>query len=229
MNRNEEQKLANRQVTLTAALLTFKEESYYEASVEDIIVRAKISRATFYKHFKSKLSVAEALVTEMTSELYSAYDKLGAIKSPNDSDIIDWLNLVMEIFENNKLLFAVLSELFAAEPKLRDIARIENTKRIRRLSKSIRAFRGALSTTDQGAEARDCALLLLQEIDNTFFGLIIREWDIDREVAIRFLARQIRDFIEYFSVEKPTKTPKSAISSSDESSVSKRQRRSQTA
>src|ERR1700733_649523 len=138
MNRNEEQKLANRQVTLAAALLTFKEESYYEASVEDIIIRAKISRATFYKHFKSKLSVAEALVEQMTSELYSAYDKLGAIKSPNASDIIGWLNLVIEIFENNKLLFAVLAELFAAEPKLREIARIENTKRIRRLSKSIR-------------------------------------------------------------------------------------------
>jgi AcrR family transcriptional regulator len=221
MNRNDEQKLANRQLMLAAALLTFKEESYYETSVEDIIIRAKISRKTFYKHFRSKLSVAEALVEQLTSELDSAYDKLGAIQSPNASDIIGWLNLVMDIFESNKLLFAVLAELFAAEPRLKDIARIENTKRIRRLSKSIRAFRGALSTTDRGAEARDCALLLLQEIDNTLFGLIVREWDIDRDVAIRFLARQIQNFIECFSVEEPERTLESAKDPSDKDSVSK--------
>ena len=99
LERNKEQKLANRQAILTSGMLIFKEKGYSNASVEDVIVRAEVSRATFYKHFSNKLSLAEALLEEMGSREERAYDRLALIENPSLVDIEEWLENALEIFE----------------------------------------------------------------------------------------------------------------------------------
>jgi AcrR family transcriptional regulator len=195
LKRNEEQKLVNRQSILFAGMQTFRDKGFANASVEDVLVRAEVSRATFYKHFSSKLSLAEALMEEMASRLERSYDRLASIEQPTRSDIILWLNTIAEIFEENKLLMTVLSSLDDTEPSLVEALRVANETRLGKLAKSFPAFRGALPDGTENAEARDRAMLLLLEVDFILFRLTVRDWEIDRKTAIHFLAGQIEDFV----------------------------------
>lgn len=195
LKRNEEQKLANRQSILTAGMLTFKDKGYPNTSVEDVIVRADVSRATFYKHFSNKFSLAEALVDEMVFRQDHAYDKLATIENPTQGDIVAWLETLYGIFSGNKILLSVLFELLGAEPNLREASSAANLRRIRKLAKSLSAFRERSPTDVGNAAAHDRALLLVTEIDTIFFRLSVSGWDIDRDVAIRFLAEQIQHFM----------------------------------
>jgi AcrR family transcriptional regulator len=192
MNRYERQKEASRRQILDSALVTFHELGYYAANVEDIITRAKVSRATFYKHFKSKLAVAEALMREMGDRQAEAYDRLSMVEEADHAAIVAWLNEIIEINEQNKTLLLVIGESFRAEPSLRGAADIADTSRIRKLSKSIPAFRAGLS---EGSQARERVQLLLFEIDIVTFQIGARDWGIDHSVAVEFLAGQIENFI----------------------------------
>ena len=192
MNRYERQKEASRRQIIDSALVTFHELGYYAANVEDIITRAKVSRATFYKHFKSKLAVAEALMAQMGDRQAEAYDRLSMVEEADHAAIVAWLNEIIEINEQNKALLLVIGESFRAEPSLRSAADIADTSRIRKLSKSIPAFRAALS---EGSEARERVQLLLFEIDIVTFQIGARDWRIDHTVAVEFLAGQIENFI----------------------------------
>jgi AcrR family transcriptional regulator len=207
LKRNEEQKLANRQSILTAGMLTFKEKGYSDTSVEDVIVRAEVSRATFYKHFSNKLSLAEALVDEVVSLQDHAYDELALTGHPSQSDIISWLRAIAEIFKENKLLMIVLAELLGAEPSLREAARLANMKRIRKLGKSFSTFRDTADAGADDAVARDRAMLMVTEIDLILFRLTVGEWAIDMDVAIHFLAEQVRHFVAGSPPEALAKPP----------------------
>jgi AcrR family transcriptional regulator len=195
LKRNEEQKLANRQSILTAGMLTFKDKTYANTSVEDVIVRAGVSRATFYKHFSSKLSLAEGLLDEMVHQLDRAHERLARIENPRREDIVFWLESLAEIFDENKTLLIVLADLFAAEPNLREPSRRVYKQRIRTLARSFAAFREVSATGEEDAGAWDRALLLMTEIDTILGRETISDWEIDRTVAIEFLADQIFHFV----------------------------------
>ena len=211
MNRYEVQKQASREAILTAALLTFKEMGYYAASVEDIITRGKVSRATFYKNFKNKLSVSEALAEKMAENIGNAYEQLGSIDNPNLSNIISWLYQIIEITEKNKLLLSVLAGLFSVEPKLSAVAAAADINRIRKLSKGIPAFRSALIDTARGSETRDRVQLLLYEVDSISFRLVVHEWKVEKKAAVHFLAHQIQNFIVELSSEFSTEATETTL------------------
>ena len=202
MNRYERQKEASRRQILDSALATFQERGYHAANVEDIITLAKVSRATFYKHFKSKLAVAEALMAQLGSYQAEAYDRLSMAEEPDRAAIVAWLDEIIEINEQNKHLLAVVAESFRSEPRLREAAATADTNRIRKLSKSIPAFRGALATTIDAPGARERVQILLFEIDTALFHLSARDWRIDRRIVADFLAGQIENFIAEAS-ERP--------------------------
>ena len=195
MSRKEEQKQLNRQSLLTAGMQSFNERGYANTSVEEIIQIADVSRATFYKHFRSKFALADALVDEFMLLQERAYDRLALTENPSQQEIAHWLYAILKIFSENKLLLMVLAELHAAEPALRAGSKTANMKRIRKLSKSFAAFRLPSSRRRDVSGARDRALLLLTEVDVILLGLTAGEWEIDKDVAIHFLAAQVNSFI----------------------------------
>ena len=195
MNRYEKQKEASRQAILQAALTLFRDDGYYRTNVEAIITEAGVSRATFYKHFKSKFSLAEALAREMMSYHDEAFDALALIPNPDFDTIAAWLESIIAINARNKDLLAVLSELFATEPRFRVHAQRNDTERIQKLSRSIPAFRRALADTESGSDARAAVQILLYEIDTVLFRLRVQDWQVDKDSAVRFLAKQVMNFI----------------------------------
>ena len=84
--------------------------------------------------------------------------------------------------------------------------RIANESRLGKLAKSFPAFRDASPAGTGNIEARNRAMLLLTEVDFVLFRLSVRDWEIDRNTAIHFLAEQIEHFVNGSAQEKPGNT-----------------------
>ena len=87
----QEQKEETRERLLRAAQQVFDRHSYAAASVEDIIVAAGTSRASFYRHFDSKWDVASALCGQVMPEAWQLWHELAGFGNPNENVLKDWL------------------------------------------------------------------------------------------------------------------------------------------
>lgn len=77
------------QVVLDAVELLLVDRSLHELSVEEILVAADVSRATFYARFPTKFAVARALLDQVLGEIsrtMAAY-----VERPDDASVIDAL------------------------------------------------------------------------------------------------------------------------------------------
>lgn len=60
---------ARREQILRAAKIVFAENGYHNASISEIISRAKIARGTFYLYFENKRSVFDSILLQALSDL----------------------------------------------------------------------------------------------------------------------------------------------------------------
>ncbi|MFF4699977.1 ScbR family autoregulator-binding transcription factor [Streptomyces chattanoogensis] len=72
-----------RQAIFAAAAEAFAESGFKEATLEDILRGAAVSKGAFYFHFASKQQVAQALLDKVTS---------GILVAPQDSKLQEWIN-----------------------------------------------------------------------------------------------------------------------------------------
>src|SRR5262245_4073013 len=72
----QQQKDATRESLLAAATTAFTKTSYAATTVDHIILRAKVSRTSFYRHFDSKWAVARALLDEFGPAVHESWNRL---------------------------------------------------------------------------------------------------------------------------------------------------------
>src|ERR1700761_1661375 len=87
----ERQKQRSREAILQAARAVLAEKSYAAMAIEDVIARAGVSRATFYKHFDSKFAIGAELHAEFAPQLSAAYDELLTYSDPTEAELIAWI------------------------------------------------------------------------------------------------------------------------------------------
>ncbi len=85
--RQERQKQQSRESILQAARSVLAEKSYIAMAIEDVIARATVSRATFYKHFDSKFAIGRELHREFAPQLTAAYDVLLAYDDRTEAEL----------------------------------------------------------------------------------------------------------------------------------------------
>ena len=74
----QEQKDNSRQRLLEAAHRLFTEASYPTTTVDDIANEAGVSRTTFYRHFNSRLAIAETLFREKMVPAQAIHEQLAS-------------------------------------------------------------------------------------------------------------------------------------------------------
>lgn len=194
-----EQLLVSRQKILDAAQQAFFENSYAATTVEDILKRADIGRATFYRHFDSMFEVATGLIERFKPSIFAFYDELAALGSPTQAQIEDWIGHFLEIYRETRPFMGLLLEVSGVEPEFFPILTDLNTQYIERLGAGIPAFRLASSGGPNCADAATGAQLLVQELSAFCYLMVLRSWAIDERAAIRFIARDFVRFIEEYS------------------------------
>ena len=188
----KKQKLTSRQNLLAAALHLFTEVSYASTTVDDIVRRAKISRATFYRHFDSKTAVATALFEEVAVFIDSAHDAFAAGGNFAKADVAAWLNRIIDLLSAHRPLVQTMREVDVIDPKFDDVVDTTHDRLIGRLARRIPAFAEAASGQNEEALVR--AHLLLLQFDQFCYAVVVRQ-HLDRSLAVSVMAEQFCQFI----------------------------------
>jgi AcrR family transcriptional regulator len=95
-------------------------KGYYEASIDDIVTEAGLSRATFYLYFEAKADLLRALVIDSidVSTAMVPTPPLAAEAGDLESEVRDWLRSIVDISDRYARLWDAWARESARDPSL---------------------------------------------------------------------------------------------------------------
>jgi AcrR family transcriptional regulator len=107
----QEHRDATRRRIITAARKVFVKKGYNRATIEDIIAAARVSRATLYLHFDSKLDLMYAAAEKIAAEGNEAARRLAVVLVEGDrDDLRAWIKSALEFYIRNRTMALATQE-----------------------------------------------------------------------------------------------------------------------
>jgi AcrR family transcriptional regulator len=194
----ERQKQKSRDSILAAAKDVLSERSYASVAIEDVIARAGVSRATFYKYFDRKFAIGRELHAEFAPRLYAVYDILLDYPDPTEQQLVDWIMQVVELYRAEKELIVTFSHMLAIEPDFHPIMINIISETEKRWAATIAAFRVPGSVSPLAMRAKIESRLLLRQINDFCYEVAMFGWDIDVTEGCRIMAGYFRRFLDSY-------------------------------
>lgn len=116
----EHKRQQTRASLIAAGREVFAKAAYSTTTVEDILAVARVSRATFYQHFASKLALAMAIYDEIEPEARALFAQLAAVDPGNRQAVHEWLQCYVALYRTHRFMTSLLAELRLFEPTFRD-------------------------------------------------------------------------------------------------------------
>ena len=110
---------ATRAALLNAAREVFARSGYVHAKIDDIILTASVSRATFYAHFESKLELAYAIYNDIAPQTNALFDALPKAAKGGLCSVVAWLRLFTDLHVEHRYVTPLLAQLQLFEPAFR--------------------------------------------------------------------------------------------------------------
>jgi AcrR family transcriptional regulator len=188
----DEQRALSRAMICASAKQLLQAKGFDAVSVEEIAKAARVTRSTFYLHFRSKEEVLREIVLDMLQDVLGVYEDLVARPVLDYPTIRAWL----ETFHRNTRAQSKDTLL------LRDVARLNPDERqalilgqrMRTIAILGRRFEGMRLTGDSGAaEARKRALahLLVIQMEGVIAYFSATEGAPDADQGLDILAEQL--------------------------------------
>lgn len=158
----QQRKEQTRAAILAGAATVFSVTPYVFATIDDLIAAAGVSRATFYAHFDSKLSLALAIYDSIESDWQGLYGELKAMVPLDQPGLEDWLRRLAHIYVEHGYVTSLVIQLATFEPSFRQRLRDDGDRLIDMLGGAgVGGFRAALSGEAERVRAR----LILTRLD----------------------------------------------------------------
>lgn len=183
---------ASRRRIIEAGKDVFDEYGYMQTAVEDIRVRAKVSRTTFYKHFAGKYELAEAIAEDLSLTT-------SVLLSPESDGIEELKGAIATLFgkmRERPTLMRAFAELVAVEPSWFQHSLLGYGRSISHLAKRFPAFARAEARRDADPQLWLEACLTLRELERTAFDCVIyNSYEYPDEILITVLATRLHRFL----------------------------------
>lgn len=114
-----QKRMTTRTAILRAAREVFARSSYLDAPIDEIILAAGVSRATFYAHFASKLELAYAIYEEIVPQTNSLFAALSDAASGGIPTIRTWLRSFVDLRVEHRYVTPLLAQLQLFETTFR--------------------------------------------------------------------------------------------------------------
>jgi len=194
-NLQRQQKETNRKKLLKAARTLLAKRHYTSVTIDDIIQSAKVSRATFYHHFRSKIEVVMDLGVESIPETLRQFEQLASLKDPSQAQLEKWLGALLDRYEKMRVVIRTMLEVVAIEPEYYDGVLRQRGDLIRVLGAGIPAFAAAAAQAETSGLAWIRAHALLESMDYHLVAVGTRDAPFDRARVVTMLAQDFRRFI----------------------------------
>jgi AcrR family transcriptional regulator len=175
----DEQKRLTRRRLIDGALAAFERKGYAATTIDDVVVEANASRATFYLHFKSKSDLVLVMAQTLGRRWRDLYRELTSGERLSRKELYDWLDAMAGHYSTNRTTVAALGQAAAVEPEVAAVRLANQRESIAVIAESIRRWYGG-----DEEEARIRAALLLAQMDRFFDLWIVDGVEFERARAI---------------------------------------------
>jgi AcrR family transcriptional regulator len=183
-NMRDQQKELTRQRLKEAALRCFVELGYQSTSVSDITTAAGATRATFYRHYKSKAELVEACLDELDETYRDSFADLGGLLAdPDQESLRSWLSDAFAMWRKTRDVSVIVGEAASAEREI---------ELRRQRSFEFETNRIAVALTNGSDRRPEQAMLLAEllftQLRGTFEVWARRDSDLDLDQAASVMA-----------------------------------------
>jgi len=189
--RHERQRQVTRARLLAAAVEVMVEQGYLRTSVEDILVRAGVSRATFYAHFDDKLAVMRALAADASPAWRPLFDELADSGAWPREAFDDWASRLMDVYRRRGGLSVLVNSVAATEDAVFAVLAEQRKALILALADKLPAFSRALESSEGVLRAE----VMLQNLDHACYHVACRDKAIGAEEGARVVAEIVTGFL----------------------------------
>lgn len=191
-----------------ASIILFKEKGYNRTSVEDIVRKCHISKASLYKVFDSKKQILLSALGQLQDEIYK---KNAEIELTNDSvneKLIKKVEMIISQRHFNRVLFDSLYEAFSEEE-------IEQLQKYEKPTK-LENYRMYMNNFELAFDSEHLNKTFLMNLAITFEGLytewlnIIRIFDADKADVLqiaKYIVSTIKIIVQtqdYATIKQPS-------------------------
>lgn len=185
--RQEEMRRQTRAAILDAASVVFSGTLYLTATIEDIIRTAKVSRATFYDHFETKLSLAIAIYDSIASDWVQHFERLTCPDIGEPGVLERWVSALADLYVEHGFVTPLVEQLAISEPSFRARLACDRDAMIERLAREgVPGFRECVDLVQAPPVDRARARLLLLRLDQVC-GMVARGDGLTPEDARAFV------------------------------------------
>ncbi len=172
---------------LSAALEVFTQSGYHAAAMDEIAIRAGVSKPVLYQHFPSKLDLYLAVLDTHIDSLVFAIQKAISSTNENSSRVLQTIQAYYDFIDSEGEAFRLLFESdMSVEPQVRE--------RLNRMTYDCAAAVSAIISIDTGLEKEPSMLLAIGIIGNaqtTARHWLDRDSKLTKSEAITFVSNLI--------------------------------------
>lgn len=177
-----------------AAQRLFVERGFLQTSVEDLLVAAQISRASFYTYFENKLDLLTALADDHIDRRARHFDELSQIEPPDIDSVALWFRSAGTASADHRGIFGLMRLAVALDAKL--MRRFATARDIYAeiLGRTFRQLDLTNCSDDEREARRAKAHLLIVQVEQFAAGSADGSWCIEPETTSQAFARMIMQF-----------------------------------
>jgi AcrR family transcriptional regulator len=159
-----------------AAQESFVTTSYTATTIDEIVRRAGVTRATFYLHFGSKSNIVPELSRRLKLLSAGLDEHLGiAIRAGDRVSIRAWLAAAFQFWDEIRPLAVAIEEAASIEPQVRDLRQADFDDHVRIIAVGLEE-----SSVPAGPTAYTRATLAYSQFQSLFYRWTRVGWDAHR-------------------------------------------------
>ncbi|OCC25578.1 hypothetical protein MB02_02800 [Croceicoccus estronivorus] len=194
----EQKRRESRKAILDAAVEIFSSTQYINATIDDIIRTAQVSRATFYGHFESKLALAIQIYDGIVADWQNHFDKLADKDTLQPGRLEQWIEALAQLYIAHGYVTPLVEQLVIFEDNFRLRLDRDRDAVIDRLARTgLQGFACAMGPGHDALLQRTRIRLLLHRLDQVC-GMISRPGHVsaqDKAAYIEVLADELRQLL----------------------------------
>lgn len=189
--RQAAQHAATRTRLIGSGIKVIARKGFGDAVVADILFEARISRATFYAHFDSLMSLVEAAADDFAPVWQPVFAKLATMLDADPAKLRTWCADMVATYRQNETVCVVLAQAAMLDSGF--YWKVAGYQAM--LIDLLADGHPRLAHLKHDAAARVRAALALTQLDQACYFLAVRRWADDPGAGIETMAAQLHFFL----------------------------------
>lgn len=178
--RGAKRRQRTRAAIIDAAREVMEQQGFAATTIEAIITKAGVARASYYAHFQDKADVVRAIVAQMWERSEDMYVRFGALKRVAHADVRAWLQVVSDTWSQH------YNEVLTLIRDLHGEMAVDATTHMARFVSHLVRNERLWACSRTVAECR--AHLLIGQLERAMLDLHRGGWIVDEQMLLEELA-----------------------------------------